>query len=114
MLKSLGSRLVAFWPVRKLITWPIRRQLEQFEAATQHPHEVQEALWRQIIQQHAATAFGRDHGFGQIRTIEDYRRQVPVAGYERLEPYIAGVRRGDFQALLAEPCVHMFALTSGT
>lgn len=114
MFKTLASRLVAFWPVRKLITWPIRRQLDQFEAATQRPREVQEALWRQIIQQHATTAFGRDHGFAQIRQLEDYRRQVPVAGYERLEPYVERVRRGDFQALLAEPCVHMFALTSGT
>lgn len=114
MLKALGSKLVNFWPIRKLITLPIRRQLRQFEAATQRPREVQETLWRRIIQQHADTAFGRDHGFAQIRQIEDFRRQVPVAGYERLEPYVERVRRGDYQALLADPCVHMFALTSGT
>ncbi|HMF18900.1 MAG TPA: GH3 auxin-responsive promoter family protein, partial [Gemmataceae bacterium] len=60
------------------------------------------------------TDFGRQHGFAHIRTLADFRRQLPVAGYEYFEPYLARVRRGELRALLADSCVHMFALTSGT
>lgn len=98
----------------KLIARPIRRRLAAFEAATHRPREVQEALLRDILEHQAATAFGRDHRFDAIRTVEDFRRQVPVAGYEYVEPYIQRVCRGETSALLADPRIHMFALTSGT
>jgi hypothetical protein len=107
-------KLLATWPIRKTLAYPVRRQLRKFEALTHTPREVQEALLRRIIAHHTDTDFGRDHGFRHIQTLADFRRQLPVAGYERIEPYIARVRRGEFRALLADPVVHMFALTSGT
>mgnify|MGYP001469496522 CR=1 FL=1 len=100
--------------VLKLIARPIRRRLVQFEAATHNPRAVQEALLRDILAHQTTTAFGRDHRFDAIRTVEDFRRQLPVASYEYFEPYIARVRRGETAALLADPRIHMFALTSGT
>jgi hypothetical protein len=100
--------------VGKLAAWPVRRQLAAFEAATQQPRSVQEELLRRILAFQADTDFGREHHFRDIRTAEDFRRQLPVASYERFEPYIARVRRGELRALLADKCVHMFALTSGT
>src|SRR5262245_26424727 len=39
---------------------------------------------------------------------------MPIAPYEYFEPYIARVRRGEVNALLADDRVLMFALTSGT
>jgi hypothetical protein len=98
----------------KLIVRPIRRRLAQFEAATHDPRQVQEALLRGILAHHSATGFGRDHRFDAIRNLDDFRRQLPVAGYEYFEPYIARLRRGETTALLNEPHIHMFALTSGT
>ncbi|MDW8263907.1 MAG: GH3 auxin-responsive promoter family protein [Gemmataceae bacterium] len=114
MLKALINQIVQFYPIRKALTYPIRRQIRRFDAATQRPREVQAALLQRILRRQADTAFGRDHGFAQVRTLADFRRHVPVAGYERLEPYIDRVRRGEFRALLADPEVLMFALTSGT
>ncbi len=98
----------------KLIARPIRKRLAQFEAATFNPRDVQEALLRDILAHQSATAFGRDHRFDVVHTVADFRRQVPVAGYEYIEPYIQRVCRGETNALLADPQVHMFALTSGT
>jgi hypothetical protein len=100
--------------IGKVIRRPVLRQLAAFEEATQRPREVQEALLRRILARQADTAFGRNHGFASISGIDDFRRRVPVAGYEYVEPYIARVRRGDLRALLADDRVHMFALTSGT
>jgi hypothetical protein len=100
--------------VLKAIARPIRRRLNQFEAATHQPRAVQEALLFDILRHQANTAFGRDHRFNVIGTVADFRRQLPVAGYDYFEPYIARVRRGETAALLADRRVHMFALTSGT
>src|SRR6516162_7820042 len=74
----------------KILARPVRRHLNAFEAATHHPQEVQEALLRRILARQAGT------------------------GYDYFEPYIARVCKGDFNALLADQHVHMFALTSGT
>jgi hypothetical protein len=98
----------------KIVAIPVRRQLNAFEAATHQPREHQEAILRKVLARHADTDFGREHHFASIQTVADFRRHVPVAPYEYFEPYIARLRRGDFRALLAEPRVHMFAMTSGT
>jgi hypothetical protein len=109
ILKTLFITLVG-----RPIAYPVRRRLNAFEAATHDPQAVQEALLRDILAYQANTGFGRDHGFGEIHSVTDFRRQLPVAGYDYFEPYIARVRRNEINALLADRRVHMFALTSGT
>jgi hypothetical protein len=98
----------------RVIAVPVRRRLALFEAATHRPREVQEALLRGILARQKGTAFGRDHRFDAVRTVQDFRRQVPVAGYDYVEPYMARVLRGETDALLTDRRIHMFALTSGT
>src|SRR5262245_34411252 len=100
--------------VLRAIAVPVRRKLARFEAATCDPRRVQEAVLRDILAHQAQTAFGQDHGFALCKTVEDYRRQVPVAGYEAIEPYVNRVRKGETNALLADPTIYMFAMTSGT
>jgi GH3 auxin-responsive promoter len=99
----------------KVVVIPIRRQLRAFlQRATQEPRAVQAELLRRILDFQADTDYGREHHFRSIASLADFRRHVPVAGYEAFEPYLARVRRGELRALLADRCVHMFALTSGT
>jgi hypothetical protein len=112
MRKLLGK--VVYFFLKQVVARPVRRQLTRFEAATGTPREVQERVRRRILAYHADTDFGRAHYFRSIQTVADFRRQLPVAGYEHLEPYLDRVRRGEVRALLADPRVRMFALTSGT
>jgi hypothetical protein len=116
LLRRNVHRVLRFLLIRvgKIVALPVRRRLAQFEAATHRPQEVQEALLRDILAHQNCTAFGRDHRFDAVRSVADFRRHVPVAGYDYVEPYIARVRKGETTALLADPKVHMFALTSGT
>ena len=97
-----------------VIAPPIRRKLRRFLRTVEDPAEVQGRLLMRIIRRHQDTGFGRDHGFRSIRNLGDFRRALPIAGYDRLSPYIDRMRRGEFRALLADHTVHMFALTSGT
>jgi hypothetical protein len=98
----------------RLISYPIRRQLHLFELACQNPEAVQTELLRRILRKQAGTDFGRDHHFADVRTVGEFRKNVPVAPYEYVAPYIERVQKGQTHALLADRRVLMFALTSGT
>ncbi len=106
------------WLIRKVLgriaVIPIRRRLAAFELATHAPEQVQLDLLRRLLARQAQTDFGTHHHFSDIRTIADFRHNLPVASYEYFEPYVKRVMNGDLQALLSDPVVHMFALTSGT
>jgi hypothetical protein len=98
----------------RLLTYPVRRQLRHFEVACQTPEAVQTELLLRILRTQADTQFGRDHKFGEVASVSDFRNNVPVAPYEYVAPYIEKVQNGDTRALLADRRVLMFALTSGT
>jgi hypothetical protein len=98
----------------RLMALPTKRRIAAFERDCHDPARVQAELLRRILDRQAATAFGRDHHFADVRTVEDYRRNVPIAPYEYVEPYVERVKRGETDALIAGDRVLMFALTSGT
>src|SRR5439155_22656044 len=100
--------------IGKVVATPVRRQLRAFQDATHYPQLWQERILQQILRRQTDTDFGRDHHFASIRTAADFRHNVPVAPYEYYDPYISRVRKGEFRALLTDPTIHMFALTSGT
>jgi hypothetical protein len=92
-----------------------RRLARAFLDQTRRAGEVQRELLLRRIARHADTQFGRDHHFGEIRTAADFRRRVPIATYDDLEPYIDRVRHGELNALFGQGTeVLMFAMTSGT
>ena len=95
-------------------TYPLYRRQLRFVRACADPEIVQRELLLSVVRRQAPTGFGRDHGFGSVRTVADYRKQVPIAPYERLEPYIRRMTAGDPAALIADDELLMFALTSGT
>src|SRR3954447_20350562 len=116
-LLSRGAKWLlrcVMYPVGKIVATPVRRRLTACESATHDPRAVQDALLQRILARQADTGYGRDHHFRAVRTVEDFRHNVPVVGYEGVEPYIDRMRKGDFRALVADDKVHMFALTSGT
>src|SRR5205809_538597 len=50
----------------------------------------------------ADTAFGREHGFGRIRTLADFRRAVPIRDYAALSPWIDRMADGEANVLTAD------------
>jgi hypothetical protein len=93
---------------------PLHARIRRFLKSCEHPERVQTELLLDTVRRQVGTAFGRDHGFADVRTVEDFRKRVPVAPYERLAPYIERVKAGETDALLGDDTVRLFALTSGT
>ncbi len=106
---GLLSAIAQAWTVQRAA-----RDLSSYVKASEKPRETQERLLFEMLRRERETGFGRDHHFGEIRTIDDFRRQVPIRGYDQLEPYIQRVMRGETEALFHRQRVVMFALTSGT
>lgn len=87
---------------------PFRRQLENATAA-QHDWLMNR------IRLGEDTAFGIDHGFKDIRSVADFRRQVPCAGYEQFASYIQRVAAGETSALVpASEKLQQFTITTGS
>src|SRR4051812_26612540 len=105
--------------VRSLVGLPLamraRRLAQEFFDQTARAGDVQRDLLLARLARHTDSQFGRDHHFSEIRTPADFRRRVPVRGYEGHEPYIDRVRNGETNALFGPGTeVMMFAMTSGT
>lgn len=98
---------------RLLRTWLKFSAASTFDDATWAPREAQERKLLEIVGRNKDTAFGRDHGFGGVKSIEDYRSAVPMNTYETLTPYIDRVFAGEQNVLTADEPL-MFATTSGT
>ena len=91
--------------------WQARRWLQ----AVHDTPACQARLLERLLAQTADSGFGRDFGLAGVRNAADLRRAIPIAGYERVEPYINRVRHGETDALFPPGTpIHMFAMTSGT
>lgn len=106
---GLLSAIAQAWTVQRAA-----RDLAGYVKAIEKPRETQERLLFDMLRRERETGFGRDHRFDEIRTVADFRRQVPIRGYDQLEPYIQRVMQGETEALFHRQRVVMFALTSGT
>lgn len=61
------------------------------------------------------TKFGRDHAFGEINSLEDFRRRVPISRYDDLAPYVDAVAAGDTTALIPpSEKLLQFTITTGS
>jgi hypothetical protein len=90
-------------------------RFRRFERQLDRTAELQREQWMTRVARSRDTRFGRDHHFAGIRTLEDFRRQIPVAGYEYFAPYIDALARGDHESLLpASERLLRFTITTGT
>ena len=82
-LKVLLSKVFAAW---------VNRELNQIR---RHAVAIQRNTFTSLIDHAKHTAFGRDHNFGNIKTYDDFKKQVPIRDYEELRPYIERVTAGE-------------------
>ncbi len=100
-LKSIGAKIFAKIIVNRIQKWATK------------PVETQRKVFEKLISQAKNTAFGKDHGFENIHSFEDFATQVPVRDYEDLKPYVDRVVAGEENVLWLQKPLY-FAKTSGT
>jgi GH3 auxin-responsive promoter len=78
-----------------------------------NPIATQQKVFQDLIRQAKNTQFGIDHHFDQIKTLDDFAKNVPVRDYEGLKSYIDKVVKGEENILWKGKPLY-FAKTSGT
>jgi hypothetical protein len=73
----------------------------------------QQRMMQYLIWGAKKTSFGKDHHFDQIKSYEDYKKQIPVRDYEGLKSYFDAITHGDTDVLWKGKPKYL-AKTSGT
>ena len=78
-----------------------------------NPIKTQQQVFEDLIRQAKNTQFGINHHFDQIKTFEDFTKNVPICDYEGLKSYVDKVVKGEENILWKGKPLY-FAKTSGT
>ena len=97
----------------KLMVSKGKLSLRRMEKSSYEPEAENIELLKKIIKSNKNTEFGRLHNFGSIRSPEDFRRNVPVSGYEDYAGYIERIKNGE-KNVLASSRILGFSRTSAT
>jgi len=115
-LASLVSPVAGAAPVRVAVNAGFhayaRRRMRELDRLD--PVAVQERTLLALVRAAAATRFGRDHGFAEVRSIADFQRRVPLRTYEDLWENYLKDRYPVFQDLTWPGKIPYLALSSGT
>lgn len=60
----------------------------------------QHKVLRRLLRLNSGSQFSRDFGLSPGMSLEEFRRRIPVSGYELIRPYVDRVRNGEHSALL--------------
>ena len=100
-VKSLSAKLFA-----KIIHYKTQKWIK-------NPIETQHKVFQNLIISAKETQFGKDHNFSEIKSFDDFAKQVPIRDYEALRPYVDRVVKGEENILWKGKPIY-FAKTSGT
>ena len=86
-------------PINKFIEKPWETQLKTFNYLIAHGKQ---------------TYFGQKNNFHKIKTPEDFKKHVPIMGYDDLKPYLDKIINEKKPNVLWDSPVKWFAMSSGT
>lgn len=78
-----------------------------------NPVKTQEKVMKSLIKSAQNTVFGNDHHFKNIKSYNDFKKNIPIRDYEALKPYVSRVVDGESDILWKGKPIY-FAKTSGT
>lgn len=100
-------------PVNALFSFLIKKRLQQIELFRNNPNEAQLEVFHRLIGHARYTEWGRQYGYADITTPDQFRERVPLQDYTTLKPYVDRLRAGE-QNLLWPTDIKWFAKSSGT
>lgn len=84
-----------------------------FVRKTKATAKVQERFLLGLIKAHRDTELGRKYHLSNIKTVQQFREQVPILPYSSYEPYLERIAQGEQNILTADQVVYL-TLTSGS
>jgi hypothetical protein len=100
---------------RRLARYRLRvfTERSRLAAALADARDHQRAVLADLLAYNANTEFGIAHGFAAIRTLNDFRKAVPVQDYAAVSPFVERMVAGERNVLTADQPV-VFVTSSGS
>ena len=99
--------------LRSLFLAILSPKARAFENATKDPMSAQKKVLFEYLARNSDTEYGTAYRFSGVRSIEDYRKAVPLNDCQSLRPYIKRMTAGEKNILTRDPVI-FFGATSGT
>ena len=97
----------------KIISKYLKSRYKKIEKLIRYPVETQEDIFKNLIESAKNTSWGKKYGYDNIKSYEDFKRQVPVSVYDDLKPQIQKMMLGQSDVLWPGK-ITMFSKSSGT
>lgn len=99
--------------IMRIIALKGNMSLRRLEKYSRDPMAENFAVLKKILKDNKDTEFGKLHHFGEIESIEDFRRCVPVTGYDDFAPYIERMKNNETDLITSSPVLG-YSRTSGS
>jgi hypothetical protein len=99
--------------LNSVFSWIVKKRIHQIELFIKYPHDVQQDVFRRLIQEARYTEWGKNYDYKTINGFEDFVKRVPLQTYEELKSYVDRLKKGE-QNLLWGTEINWFAKSSGT
>jgi GH3 auxin-responsive promoter len=90
-----------------------RMRLWRIENWSNHPVAVQREVLQHLVTAAQYTEFGRKYHFSRLFSLKEFKKHVPIQGYDDIKGYINRMMEGEENILWNTP-VNWFAKSSGT
>ena len=77
------------------------------------PLQSQKQVLLELLEKQKVTVYGKDHGFGAISNVDEFRKRHPLTRYRHYEPYVVRVYKGE-ENVMTSSTPKILAMTSGT
>jgi hypothetical protein len=105
---------VAAMKIKSFLAKPFAAYIyKQIKKGMETAVEDQQSIFNYLIKAAVKTEFGKEHGFAEIKTYEDFVKQVPIRDYEAFKVYIERIKEGKHNVLWKGQPIYL-AKTSGT
>jgi hypothetical protein len=99
--------------ISSIVSWFNIKRLHQIDLFMKYPFDVQKDTLFRLLNRANHTTIGMELGFADIKTIDDFQRQVPLRSYDEIKHYVFRIMEGE-QNLLWPSEIKWFAKSSGT
>ena len=73
--------------LNSVLSWFVKKRIHQIDLFKKYPHEVQEEVLFRLIKQAQHTEWGKEHGYSDIQSVDEYRQRFPIQRYKDILPF---------------------------
>lgn len=99
--------------LNSVIKWLNIKRTYQIQYYHDYPHDIQNEILLDLLNNAKHTEWGRNHKYEKISTVKDFQKAVPLQKYNDIKPFVDRMRDGE-NDLLWPGEVKWFAKSSGT